>query len=71
MDDFAKIRYIYLYACKNFSYDIRFLFAEPSLKKEIYDKNIDEDVRLDNVELGSKELEFVNETISLGKTKIR
>lgn len=41
MDDFTKIRYIYLYVCKKFSYDIRFLFALPKLKKEIYDKKVD------------------------------
>ena len=41
MDDFTKIRYIYLYVCKKFSYDIRFLFALPNLKKEIYDKKVD------------------------------
>ena len=41
MDDFTKIRYIYLYVCKKFSYDIRFLFALPSLKREIYDKKVD------------------------------
>ena len=33
--------------------------------------NIDEKVRLDNVKLNSKEFEFVNETISLGKSKTR
>ena len=41
MDDFTKIRYIYLYVCKKFSYDIRFLFALPNLKREIYDKKVD------------------------------
>ena len=41
MDDFTKIRYIYLYVCKLFSYDTRVVFALPSLKKEIYEKELD------------------------------
>ncbi len=41
MNDFEKIRYIYLYVCKKFSYDVRFIFALPSMKREIYNKEVD------------------------------
>lgn len=40
-DDFTKIRYIYLYVCKKFSYDSRFMYARPSMKQEIYEKELD------------------------------
>ena len=40
-DDLTKIRFIYLYVCKKFSYDIRFLFAKDKLKDKIYNKKID------------------------------
>lgn len=40
MDDFTKLRYIYLYVCKKFSYDTRFMFALPSMKEEIYEKEL-------------------------------
>lgn len=45
-DDFIKIRYIYLYVCKMFSYDVRFMYADKDLKEEIYKKEID----IENVE---------------------
>ena len=35
-DDFTKIRYIYLYICKVFSYDTRFYNHNPAVKAEIY-----------------------------------
>ena len=41
MDDFTRLRYIYLYVCKKFSYDTRFMFALPSMKREIYNKEFD------------------------------
>lgn len=45
-DDFIKIRYIYLYVCKMFSYDVRFMYADKDLKDEIYKKEIN----IENVE---------------------
>ena len=45
-DDFIKIRYIYLYVCKMFSYDVRFMYADKDLKNEIYKKEIN----IENVE---------------------
>ncbi len=41
MDDFTRIRYIYLYVCEKFSYDTRFMYAPPALKQDIYEKEID------------------------------
>lgn len=40
-DDFTKIRYIYLYVCNMFSYDVRFYFANTDLKEKIYEKKVD------------------------------
>lgn len=40
-DDFTKIRYIYLYVCNLFSYDVRFIYGRQDLKNEIYNKKID------------------------------
>lgn len=40
-DDFTIIRYIYLYVCKLFTYDVRFHYADYDKKKEIYEKKID------------------------------
>ena len=40
-DDLYKIRWLYLYVCKLFSYDIRFVYAKDDLKQEIYDKTVD------------------------------
>lgn len=40
-DDFTIIRYIYLYVCNLFSYDIRFHYADYDFRKKIYDKKID------------------------------
>lgn len=40
-DDLTKIRYVYLYVCNVFSYDVRFPFGDEKLKKEIYNKKID------------------------------
>jgi len=40
-NDLFKVRWLYLYVCKLFSYDMRFIFAKDELKKEIYDKKID------------------------------
>lgn len=45
-DDFTKIRWIYLYVCRLFSYDMRFPYASESLKKEIYNKELD----IENIE---------------------
>ena len=39
--DLFKIRWLYLYICKNFSYDIRFVYAKEDLKEKIYNKQID------------------------------
>ena len=55
-DDFTKIRYIYLYVCKVFSYDTRFYSHVPSLKEEIYNKKVD----VTNV----KEVEAVCSTVA-------
>lgn len=41
MDDFARLRYIYLFVCKKFSYDTRFMYALPSMKKKIYETELD------------------------------
>lgn len=41
LNDLFKIRWIYLYVCKIFSYDIRFIYAKDNLKEEIYNKKID------------------------------
>lgn len=40
-NDLFKVRWLYLYVCKLFSYDMRFIYAENNLKEEIYDKKID------------------------------
>lgn len=40
-DDFTKIRYIYLYVCDLFSYDVRFMYGDRSLKSDIYNKKVD------------------------------
>lgn len=40
-DDFTKIRYIYLYVCNLFSYDVRFIYGRQDLKDEIYNKTVD------------------------------
>ena len=40
-DELTKIRYIYLYVCKLFSYDMRFYSRSPRIKEEIYNKKID------------------------------
>ena len=40
-DELTKIRYIYLYICKVFSYDTRFYSQNPRIKREIYNKKID------------------------------
>ena len=44
--DLEKIRYIYLYICKIFSYDIRFTVGNEQLKEDIYNYKVDiENVR--------------------------
>lgn len=40
-NDFFKIRWLYLYLCKTFTYDTRFMYAKENLKEEIYNKSID------------------------------
>ena len=40
-DDFTIIRYIYLYVCNLFTYDVIFYYADYNIKKEIYEKKID------------------------------
>lgn len=35
-DELTKIRYIYLYICKVFSYDTRFYSRDSKIKKDIY-----------------------------------
>lgn len=40
-NDFFKVRWLYLFICELFSYDIRFIYAQDNLKEEIYDKKID------------------------------
>ena len=40
-NDLFKVRWLYLYVCRLFSYDTRFIYAENNLKEEIYDKKID------------------------------
>lgn len=45
-DNFTKIRWIYLYFCQLFSYDMRYIYARPSMKEELYFKK----VSLDKVE---------------------
>lgn len=40
-NDLFKIRWLYLYVCKMFSYDIRFIYAKENLKEEIYNKLVD------------------------------
>ena len=44
--DLFKIRWLYLYVCKLFSYDTRFMYANEDLKEKIYNKKID----IENVE---------------------
>lgn len=44
--DLFKIRWLYLYICKLFSYDTRFMYADEDLKEKIYNKKID----IENVE---------------------
>ena len=41
LDDFQIIRYIYLTVCREFSYDVRFIYGNESLKREIANKKID------------------------------
>ncbi|MEE3342571.1 MAG: hypothetical protein VZS44_00590 [Bacilli bacterium] len=45
-NDFTKIRWIYLYVCEKFSYDMRYPYATNDLKEEILNKKVD----LTNVE---------------------
>ena len=40
-DDFAKIRWIYLYVCEMFSYDTRFYYGNQKMKTNIYNIDID------------------------------
>ena len=40
-DELTKIRYIYLYICKVFSYDTRFYSRDSKIKKDIYNKKVD------------------------------
>ena len=40
-DDFTKIRWIYLYVCEKFSYDVRYIYATKDLKEKIYNKKVD------------------------------
>lgn len=40
-DDFTKIRWIYKYICKEFSYDTRFYYPDSELKTQIYHKHVD------------------------------
>ena len=40
-DDFTIIRYIYLYVCNLFTYDVRFHYADHKFKTQIYNKRID------------------------------
>ena len=40
-DNFTKIRYIYLYICKTFSYDTKFYIKFDNIKHKIYDKKFD------------------------------
>lgn len=40
-DDFTIIRFVYLYVCNMFSYDVRFIYGPDELKKEIYDNIVD------------------------------
>ena len=40
-DDFTIIRYIYLYVCNLFTYDIRFHYADYNFKTQIYNKEVD------------------------------
>ena len=40
-DDFAKIRWVYLYICELFSYDTRFYYASQDMREDIYNKDID------------------------------
>ena len=40
-DDFTKIRYVYLYVCNMFSYDVRFMYGSYDLRKKIYNKKVD------------------------------
>lgn len=40
-DDFTKIRWIYKYVCKEFSYDTRFYYPDPELKTHIYNRPVD------------------------------
>ena len=40
-DDFAKIRWIYLYVCETFSYDTRFYYGNQEMKTNIYNIDID------------------------------
>lgn len=39
-DNFTKVRWIYLYICKNFSYDSRYYYANEEQKDTIYNKKI-------------------------------
>lgn len=55
-DDFTKIRWIYLYICEKFSYDIRYHHATNNMKEEIYNVKVD----IQNVE----EFEIVCYTLS-------
>ena len=40
-NDLFKVRWLYLFVCKLFSYDMRFIYADNNLKEEIYNKKID------------------------------
>ena len=40
-NDLFKVRWLYLFVCELFSYDMRFIYAPDNLKEEIYDKKID------------------------------
>lgn len=40
-DDFTKIRWIYLYVCKKFSYDTRYIYAEQNMREKIYNIKLD------------------------------
>lgn len=39
-DNFTKVRWIYLYICKNFSYDARYYYANEEQRDKIYNKEL-------------------------------
>lgn len=49
-DDFTKIRWIYLYFCQLFSYDMRYIYARSSMKEELYFKKVSLD-KVDDFEV--------------------